>query len=422
MSLLGSLDIAALAYDDKAQKLYGVRLRQKSRNDYEIIKCAASENASWQRAADVVLKELSVNNSVYLVLAVMPEQSEVFETTLPHASNEIMRDALRFEVPRQLLSVPDEFRLQFVPVSPVDDNGMVKVRCAVFPDSSLHKMCNQIAPLRNKPDVMINPLLTLPDELPVNAAVELPFMAEGFCWKNGSWQISGNAECNTELDNAIKAHCSGEWQTEYRTALMAALYCGKKLFVRNSILSGVVVLPSFLRPARYRTQLRVMALLAVLLIGVNAFRYAGDFMTSFREHSRLTAQVNNLRSKVQELRKKVKTGEKQLKEMQRTAELKIGSRECLGYLGYLSEKLPDDVLLANFRWNEGNIDMTLQTMSTEIDLVSFFNRLPGFKVLSASQRSNPGNNFTNANVKLSIIEPPALPVKKNKSKKAKAKK
>ena len=65
MNLLGAPDIAALTYDDKLQMLYGVRLRQKGRNDYEIIKCASCENASWQRAADVVLKDLSVNNSVY---------------------------------------------------------------------------------------------------------------------------------------------------------------------------------------------------------------------------------------------------------------------------------------------------------------------------------------------------------------------
>ena len=422
MSLLGSPEIAALAYDENLQCVYGVRLRQKNRGGYEVVKYASSEHASWQRAADAVLKELSVNSSVYLVLAMAPEQSEVFETYLPQSSSDTMREALRFEVPRQLLSVPEDFRVQFVPIASADAGGMVKVRCAVFPESSLHKMCNQIAPLRNKPDVMINPLLTLPDELSADAAVKLPCMEEKFCWKNGSWQIAGNIECNKELDEILSKHCSGEWHGEYRTALMAALYAGKSLFVRNSVLPGVIVLPNFLRPARFRTQLRVMALLAVLLIAVNIFRYAGDFMSSYKEHSRLTAQVNNMRSNVQDLRKKVKAGEKQLKEVQRTAELKIGSRECLGYLGYLSEKLPDDVLVSNFRWNEGTIDMNLQTTSTEIDLVSFFNRLPGFNVLSASQRSNPGNNFTSANVKLSVIEPPALPVKKSKSKKAKAKK
>ncbi len=421
MSLLGSPEIAALSWDHKLHKVFGVRIRQKNRGEFEIIKCASSEHVEWQRAADVVLKELSVNNSAYLVLALQPDASEVFECTLPRASAEIMREALRFEVPRQLMSVPEDFRLQFVPVAENSENGTVKVRCAVFPESSLHKICNQIAPLRNKPDVMINPLLTLPEDLPAGAAVELPFMEEGFCWQNGRWQIAGNKACNIELDDFISRFCSGSWHMEYRTALMAAIYAAKSLFVRNSILSGVIVLPDFLRPARFRTQLRVMLLLVVLLVAVNIFRYAGDFMSSFREQNRLNNQVKNLRVKVQDLRKKVKTGEKQLKETQRMAELKLGSRECLGYLGYLSSKLPDDVLVNNFRWNEGTIDMNLQTTSAEIDLVSFFNRLPGFKVLSASQRINPGNNFTNANVKLAIIEPPALPLRKTKSK-AKAKK
>ena len=421
MSLFGAPEIAALAFDASQQRVCGVRLRQKNRGEYEVVKYASSEHAEWQRAADVVLKELSVNNSVYLVLAMAPDASGGFECDLPKASAEVMRETLRFEVPRQLMSIPEDFRLQFVPVGEPGENGTQRVRCAVFPESSLHKICNQIAPLRNKPDVMINPLLTLPENLPADAAVKLPFMEKEFCWQNGSWQLSGSKECNSTLDKMIFDHCSGDCPREYRTAVMAAEYAAKSLFVRNSVLAGVVVLPDFLRPARFRTQLRVMALLAILLVAVNVFRYAGDITASFREQKQLNAQVRNMRSRVADLHKKVKAGEKQLKETQRTAELKLGSRECLGYLGYLSEKLPDEVLVNNFRWNEGTIDMNLQTMSAELDLVSFFNRLPGFKVLSASQRTNPANNFTNANVKLSIIEPPALPLRKSKNK-TKAKK
>ena len=117
MSLLGTPEIAALTCDEKLQCVYGVRLRQKKRSGYEIVKYASSEHASWQRAADAVLKELAVNNSVYLVLAIQPEQSEVFEASLPQASSDVMREALRFEVPRQLLSVPEDFRLQFVQIT-----------------------------------------------------------------------------------------------------------------------------------------------------------------------------------------------------------------------------------------------------------------------------------------------------------------
>ena len=423
MSLLGAPEIAALTYDEKLQCIYGVRLRQKKRSGYEIVKYASSEHASWQRAADAVLKELAVNNSVYLVLAIQPEQSEIFETSLPHASADVMREALRFEVPRQLLSVPEDFRLQFVQSGGEQPDGTVKVRCAVFPESSLHKLSNQVTALARRPDAVINPLLTLPGELPADAAVLLDGNTDDFCWQNGSRQLPED-DCNKVLDDTLSRLCaenpSTEWLDMYRTALCGAIFAERKLFCRNNILAGVTILPAFLRPARYRTQLRLMVMLAVLLIGVNVFRYAGSFFSDYSEYRKLSARVVNQRAKVQDMRKKLKTGEKQLKELQRMAELKLGSRECMGYLGYLSEKLPGDVWLSNFRWNEGSVDLNMQTTSPDLDLVSFFNRLAGFKVLSASQRSNPMNTFTTANVKLSIIEPP-LPMVGQAGKKSRAK-
>ena len=271
-----------------------------------------------------------------------------------------------------------------------------------------------------------SPLLTLPAELPADAAVLLDGNVDDFCWQNGSRQLP-EADCNKVLDDILSRLCvenpSSEWLDMYRTALCGAIFAGRKLFCRTHVLAGVTVLPAFLRPARYRTQLRLMVLLAVLLVGVNVFRYAGSFFSDYREYLKLSARVANQRTKVQDMRKKVKAGEKQLKEFQRMAELKLGSRECMGYLGYLSEKLPGDVWLSNFRWNEGSIDLNMQTTSPDLDLVSFFNRLPGFKVLSASQRSNPMNTLTTANVKLSIIEPPLPTVgKTDKKSKTKAKK
>jgi len=428
MSLLGVPEVAALSFDPQEGKVCGVRLKS-CRSGYELQKCARSVHADWQRAVDDVLKALGVNSSVYVVLALVLENSEVFECTLPAAAPDVMREALRFEVPRQIMSVPEDFRLQFVPVSDVAGDGTVKVRCCVFPESSLLKLSNLVAPLRNRPDAVINPLLTLPLELPEDASVRLDGFDSKYYWKNGFWQFdpSGAKICNGELDKLCAGLCgkqagSEDFPGEYRTAATAALFGIRNLFSRGNVLAGVTILPDFLRPARYRTQLRVMALLVLLLAGVNIFNYAGDFLSKYREYSKLSAKVNNQRNKVQELKRKLKTSERQLKEIQRTAELKMGSRECLGYLGYLSEKLPDEVMLSNFRWNEGTMDLNLQTTSTEIDLVSFFNRLPGVKVLSASQRTNPANNFTNANVKLSVIEPAAGDISGKKKSKAKKKK
>ena len=427
MSLLGAPEVAALSYDPVNSVVRGVRVRSSRRDGFEVVKSASCSHSEWQRAAEDVLKELSVNSSVYLVLALSLEGSEVFECTLPAASTDTMREALRFEVPRRVMSISDNFRLQFVPLAEADESGMIKVRCSVFPESSLLNAANQVAALRGRPDALIHPLLTMPEEVAEDAPVQFDGGEKEFCWQNGSWQLKMD-ECNQSLDEVLRNLCGkadGEidFPAEYRTAVAAALFGIRRLFGKKSVLSGVTVLPDFLRPARFRSQLRLMALLVLLLIGVNAFRYAGDFLSNYREHRKVNNQLSSLRTKVQAQRKELKAAEQQLKEFQRTAELKIGSRECLGYLGYLSEKLPDDVLVNNFRWNEGTIDMNVQTTSPDLDLVSFFNRLPGFKVLSASQRTNPGNNFTNANVKLSIIEPQVVIPGKVKSKaKAKSKK
>ena len=429
MSLLGVPEVAALSWNPLQNKVCGVRLKSGSRGGFELLKYAQSNHSDWQRAADEVLKALGVNSSVYVVLALVLENSEVFECSLPAAAPEVMREALRFEVPRQIMSVPEDFRLQYVPLGEPGEDGMVKVRCCVFPESSLHKISNQIAPLRNRPDAVVNPLLTIPSDLPAGAAVMLDGFEVDYCWCGGFWQqLAGQEELvNKDLDAFCcrlcnKAQDIEKFPGEYRTATVAALFGMRKLFTRNNVLGGVTILPDFLRPARYRTQLRVMALLLVLLIGVNVFRYAGGFLSEYREYRKLAAKVTNQRSKVQELKRKVKSAERQQKELQRTAELKLGSRECLGYLGYLSEKLPDEVLLSNFRWNEGTMDLNLQTTSGELDLVSFFNRLPGFKVLSASQRTNPVNSFTNANVKLSIIEVAEKAVRSKSKAKGKTKK
>ena len=216
-------------------------------------------------------------------------------------------------------------------------------------------------------------------------------------------------------------HCQPEYESEfplYRTAILGAWWGMRNFFTRNNMLGGVNILPDYLRPARFRTQLRLMALLILLLLGVNIFRYAGDFMAKYNEHSKLTNQYNTLNTKSKDIKRKIKSAEKQLKEHQRTADMKVGSRECLGYLAYLSDKLSDEVLVTNFRWSEGSLDLNMQTMSPDLDLVAFFNRLPGFKVVSASQRNNQHSGLTTANIKLStVIEPPAPPVSKAKGKK-----
>ena len=415
MILAKTPEVAALSCDWTNNRVYGVRLKPRSRGNFSVVRFASADDSDWVKAANKVLRELGMNSSIYLALGVVPEHSEVFECEVPAAASDVMREALRFEVPQHVMQVPEDFRLQYTPCGDSGSEGMCKVRCAVFPEESLLKICNQLTGLRSKVDALINPLLTLPQELSADAAVSLHGIEENFCWKNSRWQLQsaiGETAVNSELDELLEKHCSGKLFSEvdwkmYRTALTVAWFGARKLFIDSSIQSAVTVLPDYMRPARYRTQLRVMALLLLMLAVWAVFRYGGGAWKKISEHNRLVKQVSASRSEVQKMRKQLKSGEKELKEVVRVAELNIGSRSCLGHLGYISQKLPGEVLVMNFRWNENVLDINYQSTATQ-DILAFFNQLPGMRVLSAptprTQQTNTGT-LTSGSVKLSVFDP-----------------
>ena len=173
MNFIGVPEVAALSCDWKNNRVFGVRLKHRSRGAFTVARYSSCEHADWTKAAAKVLKDLGVNSSVYLVLSMFLDGSEVFECTIPAAAPDVVREALRFEVPRHVMSVPEKFRLQYTAYSTDSSDGNMNVRCAVIPEESLHKLCNQLASFRCRPDCVINPLLTLPGELPKGSAVNL---------------------------------------------------------------------------------------------------------------------------------------------------------------------------------------------------------------------------------------------------------
>ncbi len=410
--LQSQLEVAAICCNFEQKIVRGVRILQRARGGWKILKYAQSENPSWTKAVDAVVKELNLHKSVYRVLCIVPEDCDVFECQLPTAAPGVLREALRFEIPRQFLSVPEKFQLQYTLLKNNTAQGLCRVRCAVYPDEVIHKLTGQLAMLKNKFDVVMHPLLALPEEAMGHLPVYLPEVSDEFGFTNGEFMTlpaEDKSAGNQQLDGYLRKYFAagfpdGEWLSGYRTALTCAVFAVRKLFVSKSQLAAVNILPVFLKPARFRNQLRMMILLILLLAAVNIFRYAGGFWQDYREYRQLAAKVNNTRNRVQELRKKVKSGEKSLKEFQRTADLSLGSRKCLGYLGYISEKLPPEVLLSNFRYNEGSLELNFQTASQDLDMVAFFNRLPGFKVLNAAQRNNPHGGITIGNVRLAPID------------------
>ncbi len=408
MGLWGIPEVTALICDVEEHRVRGVRMRARGR-DLEVIRAAVAEHADIGEACGRVLEKLSPGGASWLLLGMNLEGGEVFESRLPDASQDALAGALHFEAPREVLTLPEDFLLQYVKTSAADTAGEVNLRGYVFAGKALLKLAPWLAKCRRKLDAFVYPLLALPPDLAAAAKVYMPELEKNFYWQNGMWYANGGAaaanghEWWTFLHHDCRWPDAGadDWR-EYATALTVARFGLRKLIPDPSVLAGINVLPGYLRPARYRTQLRLMALLAVLLLGVALLHGWNSWRGGYQTYRTLADELAGTRTRVEKLRKQLKTGEKELKEVTRVAELKIGDRDCLAYLGLLSEKLPDDVLVSSFRWNDGSIDLMLQTESTELDMVSFFNRLNGFKVISASQRTNNNSGLTVATVKLAV--------------------
>ncbi len=411
MGFWGAPDFLALS-QDAAGVVRGVRMRQRGR-ELHIVRVANAINPDPAVAAAEVLNKLGSSRSSWFLLGLNLDSGEYFQAEMPNVPPREMFDALRFEAPREVMGLPDDFRLQFVKRSSPDADDTVKVECYLFANSALLKLGQMTETWRRKLDCFVYPLLALPAELPDDACVWLPELEKDFYRRSGVWRGFDDEttpeKCNRELLEILKRDCrwddsAGEAQwAEFLTPIVLARFGLLRLFSEPKILAGINVLPDYLRPARYRTQLRIMAILLIALIMLGGLRFSGSWIRNYREYSAAQSELAVIKERTIRAQKKLKSGEKEWKELTRLAELKIGDRDCMQYLGLISEKLPDDVLVSSLRWSEGSIDLVLQTESTEIDLVSFFNRLTGFKVASAMQRTG-NNGLTFATVKLTVGE------------------
>ena len=392
-------------------QITGIRMRSRG-GLLHIVRAAASDKADADAAVREVLERLGGGRDAWLLVGINPEDSDFFHTELPRAPLAELAAALRFEAPREVMKLPEDFRLQFVTRPAPATAETVPIDCAVFAGQEVEKLGRRVANWRRKPDLVLSPLLALPNALPADAPVHFPDFEPEFYRRSGQWHLydaGQNTPCNAELLRHLQHDC--RWETadgqpeaweKYLTPIVLARFGLTELWRRPKMLTALNLLPARLRPARYRTQLRLMVILALIYAGLLSWDFLGSRVRLFQEYRELKTEADAARERVAKLQKKLKSGEREQKELTRIADLKVGDRTVPGYLALLSEKLPDDVLVSSFRWNDGAIDLVLQT-EAEIDLVSFFNRLTGFKVVSASQRTN-NNNLTFANIKLTTQE------------------
>ena len=88
----------------------------------------------------------------------------------------------------------------------------------------------------------------------------------------------------------------------------------------------------------------------------------------YQQYSALVAERNAIREKTKKIKAELKKAEKIKKELEKNSSISAGDPSILNKLYDLSLALPEDSLVTNFRFNDGNCDLSIQTQNRNIDL------------------------------------------------------
>ncbi len=393
MFLFSAAEYAVVTLD-KAGRFRGVVMQRRHKR-LQVLR-TAEYNGGGIDLADALgalLKELEITKGEILIIGSALDGGFFFRTATAPMSVREMSSALIFDAQEQVLQLPQDFRLQFATGSQAS-TGEVKVSAYGFPAGTLQPLCNALVKRRRRVDAFIYPLLALPEQAE-NDKILLPELEDDFYWSGNSWHpVSGESdEYNRELLHFLKSNvefdpkCGSDTDALYRkfiTPVMLGYFAESPNFRKQQ--AGLAVLPSFLRPQRYRTQMRIAALLGVVLLCLGAFfgfRRVAEYRS---QYNMLNSQIKGLNQRKTELQNTLRRKEKEYKEMARVNDLNIGDHEMLISLARLSQAMPAQALVTNMRWSENGVDLTIQTAQQNLDMVSTLRRVPMFKVSSFQNR------------------------------------
>ena len=164
---------------------------------------------------------------------------------------------------------------------------------------------------------------------------------------------------------------------------------------------GLNVLPKQLRPSRLRNQLRLTALLIVLLIANFGWGIAGQLSQHHKEYSSLVAARNRLRTQVTAAQRKLKTAEKELRELSRVVNQSAGEYDVIGKLAEFSSVLPNNVMVMNLRWTDSSVDLTMRSEAESLNVPEMLRPLKFWKMEQIQQRRR--NNDVTSMIMLKLV-------------------
>lgn len=411
MSLFSATEYVVVTID-KASRLRGVVMHRRHKR-LQVIRTAeySGGGIDLAEALGAILKELEAGKGEVLIIGSALDGGFFFRTVTPPMSAREMGSALVFDAQEQVLQLPQDFRLQFTTGAPTP-GGELNVAVYGFPAGALLPLCSALGKRRRRVDAFIYPLLALPEQA-ANDKILLPELEEDFYWSGNSWHpvSGGDAEYNRGLLEFLKANVSFDPKyghnpdalfRKFITPVLLGYFAESPGFRKQQ--AGLAVLPLFLRPQRYRTQLRIAALLGLALLCLGAFAALRKVVGYRSEYTMLSNQAAGLNRRRTELQNTLRRKDKEYKEMVRVNELNIGDRDMLINLARLSEAMPAQALVTSLRWSENSVDMVIQTAQQNLDMVSTLRRVPMFKVNSFQNRQ-VNDTVMMVTLRLTRVEP-----------------
>ena len=320
-----------------------------------------------------------------------------FDTQTAELAPRFQKQALELELPRHLLSVPENARVQFLPLKKIDD-GMLSLRAYAVPEKSFEPIAAMLTQGSSRADGFIYPALALKEDDPPFFAPEMDadrYFADGK-WISGQPvpDFTGEWQKKLEEENLLKPG------KEYQLKDHLIYYIAARAILQHGDYPGLNILPDQLQPKRIRKQLKITVVLVILLLLNLVWSQFGGWKKNYQKMSSLEKQIKKTMRENAELKRKLKGKEKAQKEITRLLNLNPGEKELKGKLADLSSTLPGNILVTSIRWNESGVELQLQSTAAESNISSAIRKLPYWKIGQLQQRRWGNSTSTMITLKL----------------------
>lgn len=348
-------------------------------------------SAAWK----TVLKQMGRGKDCPLYLTGVLREGICFDVKLADLAPRFQKQALELELPRHLLTVPENARFQFLPAEQPGE-GFVSLRVYAVPEKSFEPVAAMLTQSSSHADGFLYPALALKKEDPPFFSAE---MDPDHVFLDGTWKkIPVPEDLEQQWQKRLEHEFLPKKEFPFKDFFLHIITA--RTVLAQGDYPGLEILPDQLQPKRVRKQLKITAILTVFLILNLLWGSAGSWKNSFLEMRSLEQETRQLLRENAEMKRKLKAKEKSQKEITRLLSLNVGEKEIRGKLADLSAELPQDVLLTSLRWNESGVELLMQSSSAQADISGSIRKLPYWKIGQLQQRKFGNSPTTVITLKL----------------------